>query len=141
MVDQRFSTSVHIMTALAFGKCQDGQLMTSDELAESVRTNPTVVRRLVAKLVEAKLLKAYKGKMGGVELARCPDEITLKDIYVAASGKALIQSRTSAPKKHCPVSCAMGNLMSDVIEGVERNSMKYLASISLASLTSKVATK
>jgi Rrf2 family protein len=138
MVDQRFSTSVHIMTALAFGKCEDGNLMTSEQLAESVRTNPTVVRRLVAKLVDAKLLKAYKGKSGGVELARCPDQITLKDIYVAASGKALIQSRKNAPKKMCPVSCAMGNLMSDVIDGVEKNSMKYLASISLASLTSKV---
>lgn len=138
MVDQRFSTSVHIMTALAFGKCEHGKLMTSEELAQSVRTNPTVVRRLVAKLVEAKLLKAYKGKAGGIELARCPDEITLKDIYIASSGKALIQTRTKAPKKHCPVSCSMGALMSAVIEGVERNSMKYLASISLASLTSKV---
>ena len=112
--------------------------MTSDELAKSVRTNATVVRRLVARLVEAKLLKAYKGKTGGIELARGANAITLKDIYVASSGKALINTRKKAPRKVCPVSCSMGELMGDIIDGVERNSMKYLASISLASLASKV---
>lgn len=138
MVDQRFSVSVHIMTSLAYGNCQGGRLMTSSELARSVRTNPTVVRRLVARLVEAKLLKAYKGKAGGVELARCPNEISLGDIYEAATEKTLIRNSQKAPRKLCPVSCAMGKLMGDIIEGVERNSRKYLSGISLADLVSKV---
>ena len=139
MVDQRFSVSVHIMTALAFDKCQEGRLKTSEELAKSVRTNPTVVRRLVARLVEAKLLKAYKGKSGGIELARCPDQINLGDIYRAATESTLIRNSKKAPRKHCPVSCSMGKLMGDVIEGVERNSLKYLSGITLADIAAKVS--
>ncbi len=115
--------------------------MTSEVLASSVRTNPTVVRRLVAKLVDAGLLKAYKGKSGGVELARKAQEISLKDIYVASSGKKLINAPDKSPNKKCTVSCSMGKLMGDVIEGLEENSMSYLADIRLSDLASKVSAK
>lgn len=138
MVDQKFPTSVHIMTALAFGDCRGGKLMTSDELADSIRTNPTVVRRLVARLVEAKLLKAYKGKSGGIELARCPAEISLADIYDAASDKTLLSTPKKSPKKHCPVSCSMGQLLESVVEGVEAQSRKYLSGITLAEIAAKI---
>src|SRR5690242_19456641 len=99
MVDQRFYMSVHLMTELAYRGCREGHLSTSEELAKGLRTNPTVVRRLVARLVEAGLLKAYKGKKGGVELARCPDEITLEEIYVASSGEPLLKAPKKAPRK------------------------------------------
>jgi Rrf2 family protein len=142
MVDQRFSVSVHIMTAVAFHKleaCTSAPaLVTSDYLASSIRTNPTVVRRLVAKLTQAGLLKSYKGKSGGVELAKPAQSISLKDIYVACSGKKLINASEKAPKKQCKVSCSMGMLMGDVIEGFENNSMKYLSGIVLADLLTKI---
>ena len=139
MVDQRFSVSVHIMTALAFHQGQDPELMTSETLASSVRTNPTVVRRLIAKLVEAGLLKAYKGKSGGVKLAKEAQEISLKDIYVACSDKRLLSSPNKSPQKKCPVSCSMGKLMNELIDGFEENSMSYLAKIRLADLTHKIS--
>lgn len=140
MLDQRFAVSVQIMTTLAFHGCREGHLMTSEQLAGIVRTNATVVRRLVARLVEAELLKAYKGKTGGIELARCPDEITLKDIYVAASeDKALFHSPNKAPRKSCAVSCAMGSLLKSVFDGVEDTSRNYLAGIRLADLARKVS--
>lgn len=128
------------MTTLAFHGCREGHLMTSEALAEVARTNPTVVRRLVSRLVDAKLLKAYKGKTGGIELARCPDEITLKDIYVAASeGKALFNSPNKSPRKSCAVSCSMASLLKGVFEGVEDTSRSYLAGITLADLAKKVS--
>lgn len=138
MLDQRFYMSVHIMTDLAFQNCQQGKLTTSDSLARSLRTNPTVVRRLLARLVEAGLLKSYKGKSGGVELARCPDEITLEDIYVASSDEPLLKAPKKKAHKACPVSCAMGGLMGEVFEGVESNSRRYLRAITLGSLKAKV---
>lgn len=136
MLDQRFSTSVHIMTALAFHK--EEPLMTSEMLASSIRTNPTVVRRLVAKLVEAGLLLSYKGKSGGVKLAKDASAISLKEIYLASADKKLIYNPEKIPKKQCAVSCSMKKLMSEVVDGVEENSMKYLSSIKLSELTSKV---
>lgn len=138
MVDQRFSTSVHIMTSLAFGNCENGTLMTSSELAESARTNPTVVRRLVSRLVEAKLVKSYKGKEGGIELARCPQDISLKDIYLAISDGTLLQAPQKVPRKQCPVSCSMARLLGEVVTGVEKNTTDYLAKIKLSDLVGKV---
>lgn len=135
MVDQRFSVSVHIMTSLAFHK---GELMTSEELASSIRTNPTVVRRLIAKLVEAGLLESFKGKTGGVRLARSAKDISLKDIYAAVLEKKLIANREKEPHKPCPVSCAMGKLMHDIIEGIEDNSLKYMSNIRLSELSGRV---
>lgn len=138
MVDQRFSVAVHVMTVLAFEKCENGNLYTSELLARSVRTNPTVVRRLVARLVEAGVLKSYKGKSGGVELAKCPNEISLEDIYNAVSEKTLLYSPVRKAQKSCPTSRCMGKLMDDVIHGFEAHSKQYLAGISLQDLASKV---
>ncbi|WP_413613213.1 RrF2 family transcriptional regulator [Bdellovibrio sp. HCB-110] len=135
MVDQRFSVSVHIMTALAFHK---GELMTSEQLAESIRTNPTVIRRLVAKLVEAGLLESFKGKAGGVRLSKTAKEISLRDIYTAVCDKKLIATPDKEPSKQCLVSCNMGKLLDEVVNGIETNSMNYLSNIRLSELTSKI---
>lgn len=139
MVDQRFSVSVHIMTSLAYHQGQGHGLMTSDQLASGIRTNPTVVRRLVSRLADAGLVQAYKGKSGGVELSKKPAEITLREIYCAVSDKKLLNVPDKAPQKKCPVSCSMGKLMSDVIEGFEEHSLAYLSGIRLSELTDKIS--
>ena len=135
MLDQRFAASVHIMTLMAY---HEGELMTSEFLAEGIRTNPTVVRRLVAKLVEARLLESFKGKSGGVRIAKPPKEISLQDIYQAVSGKALIHGRQSEPHKQCVVSCSMKKIFGEVASGLETASMGYLAKIKLSDLAAKV---
>lgn len=138
MNDQRFSVSVHIMTSLAFHK---GEKMTSDQLADSIRTNPTVVRRLLAKLSEAGLLDSFKGKAGGVILNKSPKEITLRDIYMATveDKKLLCNPPEKEPAKGCAVSCSMKKILSDVVDGFEEHSLSYLSKIRLSDLTSKIS--
>lgn len=138
MVDQKFAVAVHIMTLLAFEKCENGHLYTSEQIAKSVRTNPTVVRRLIAKLVEAKILKSYKGKSGGVELAKCPSEISLREIYDAISDKTLLAARCGKAHGPCPTSRSMGKLMHGVIADFEANSKSYLEGILLQDLAAQV---
>lgn len=123
------------MTHLAYNK---GEMMTSEELAAGIRTNPTVIRRLVSKLVDAGLLLSFKGKAGGIKLAKNPKEISLRDVYVAVSDKTLIASPLKDPNKNCIVSCAMKKLMCDVISGLEANSLQYLGNIRLSDLTAKI---
>lgn len=112
--------------------------MTSEFLAGSITTNPTVVRRLIAKLVEAGLVDSFKGKSGGVRIAKAPKEITLKDIYKASTDKTLINSRESETHKACKVSCAMKEIFEGVAEGLEANSMAYLAKIKLSDILAEV---
>lgn len=113
--------------------------MTSEELASGIRTNPTVIRRLISKLVEAGLLSSFKGKSGGVKLAKTPKEISLKDVYIAISEKRLIATPDKDPNKNCVVSCSMKKLMCEVVDGMETNSMQYLQGIRLSDLTSRIS--
>lgn len=135
MVDTRFAVSVHIVTSLAVAK--DGKL-TSPELAESIRTNPIVVRRLVAKLVEKGLVKSFRGKSGGLELGRAASEISLRDIYEASTDKRLLGLPGKPAKQSCAVSCAMGSLLCEVAEGLENKSREYLAGIRVSDLVMKI---
>lgn len=112
--------------------------MTSDQLASSIRTNPTVVRRLLAKLSEAGLLESFKGKSGGVILNKSPKEITLKDIYLATTDKKLLCTPEKEPSKSCLVSCSMKKIMLEVVDGLEEQSLSYLSRIRLSDLTSKI---
>jgi DNA-binding IscR family transcriptional regulator len=45
--NSRFPVAVHVLTALAY---RDGESLSSTRLAESVRTNPVVIRRLLIRL-------------------------------------------------------------------------------------------
>ena len=136
MVDQRFSVSIHIMTVLAY---HHDELLTSEQLATSIRTNAVVVRRLIAKLVEAGLVKSFKGKSGGVSLAKPAQQITLEDIYAAVfSDKALIANPPREPHKACAVSCSMGKVLEGVIDGLQAQTVKYMSGIKLSDLTSQI---
>lgn len=136
MIDQRFAVSVHIMTVLAY---HPETLMTSEQLAGSIGTNPTVVRRLLSKLVEADLVESFKGKAGGVKLGKTAKEINLKDIYLAISDKQLIACPDKVPLDECKVSCSISKIFGSIADGVEKSSMTYLAGIRLSEVAAKVS--
>ncbi len=139
MLDTRFSVSIHILTALAFNR--GSQQMNSEKLAQSIQTNPTFVRRLMGKLTSAGLVQSKRGKAGGVELTRCPEEITLKEIYLASQARPLLDRAEKTPDEDCPVSCAMAKIIDDVFAGVEDHVVEHLAHIKLSQLVSKIKKK
>src|SRR4051794_24131889 len=63
----QFSIAVHIMAGLA---CLGGRQTTSATLAGSVNTSPSFVRRTLAKLSKAGLVKTATGKAGACWLGR-----------------------------------------------------------------------
>lgn len=85
MVATRFAVAVHILLLLA--DAPGGQL-TSGRIAESVGTNPVVIRRLAGQLARAGLIRIRRGP-GGAELAKATDSITLGDVWQAMRGKGL----------------------------------------------------
>ena len=135
MVNQQFATAVHVLTALAFHK---KSLMSSEVLAQSVNTNPVVIRRLLSQLTKAHLVSTTRGKAGGVKLAQEPYAITLKDVYLALSPSDPMAPRDKAAMKECPVSCSMFSIMTHVSEGTQKATMKYLESQKLSDLIKKI---
>lgn len=136
MVDTRFSVSVQIMMSLAHNK---DELINSEYLATVLHTNPTFVRKLVSKLVEANLVASFRGKGGGIRLARTPDKISLKEIYLASiEDKPLMSVHQKPVIKACSISCCIKEVLDDIVTGIEDSTQKYLANKYLSDLMKKV---
>ena len=139
MVDTRFSLSVHVMLTLAYNK---DELVNSEYLAGMFKTNPTFVRKIVSRLVEADLVQSFRGKGGGVKIARSPTEIKLSDIYAAAvDEKCLVSTHKKPVSKSCPVSCSMDGILEGIVAGIEDTTKNYLSKLHLSDLLKKVPKK
>lgn len=138
MVDTRFAVSVHFMTALAYR--QPG-LLSSEELAKGVKTNPSFIRKLVVALAAAGLVESVRGKAGGVRLAKAPKEISLAQIYQAVSDTALIAVPSKTPHKSCLISCGIGEVLCKISLEIEENTLRLLAKRSLQEVLNQVKKK
>ena len=137
MVDTRFSVSVQIMVTLAYHSADE--MMNSELLAKSLKTNATFIRKLVSNLVDAELVESFRGKGGGVKLAKDPTAISLKEIYLASTeAKTLISAHKKPISKACPVSCSFDDIFCDIVEGIEFSTQNYLAKKYLSDLLKKV---
>ena len=64
--NSQFSMAVHVLTMLASSTCGK---VKSDYAAESVNTNPVVIRRLIGLLSQADLVRSQTGAGGGTALS------------------------------------------------------------------------
>lgn len=103
-VSTRFSDSIH---TLAFIEIYRKRLpLTSENIASSIETTPVVVRRLMGKLRNAKIIKTTHGA-ADPKLTRKPSEISLYDIYLAVEDD---QSLFSIDEKTNPDCIVGGNI-------------------------------
>ena len=137
MVDTRFSVSIQIMVTLAY---HSDELMNSETLAHALKTNATFIRKLISPLVEANLITSFRGKGGGMKLAKSPHQISLKDIYLAsANEKTLVAAHKKPIYKNCPVSCSMDTIFCEIVNGIESSTQSYLAKKHLSDLLKRIS--
>ena len=99
-MNSRFAVAVHVLTLLEQSR---GEPVTSDYVAGSVNTNPSLVRRLLVMLAKAGITTSRLGTGGGALLARPAGEITLLDVYRAVDGGDLFAMHRERPNPRCPV--------------------------------------
>jgi len=137
MVDTRFSVSVQIMMTLAL---HSEELLNSDMLSKVLKTNPTFVRKIVSKLVEAGLVESFRGKGGGIKIAKSPHEIRISEIYAAATEqKKLISLHKKPVMKACPVSCSIKNVMDNIVDGIEDATINFLSKKTLQDMIKNIS--
>ena len=78
-ISSRFTIAVHTLSLITIDK---NTRCTSDYIADSVNTNPVIIRKIMGKLKNAGLINIHRGP-GGAELLRPLDQMTLLDIYRA----------------------------------------------------------
>ncbi|HKP74194.1 MAG TPA: Rrf2 family transcriptional regulator [Longimicrobiaceae bacterium] len=99
-MNSRFAVAVHILTLIAQA---EGEPVTSEYIAGSVNTNPSLVRRILSLLTRAGLTTAQMGTGGGALLARAAERITLRDVYRAVDDGELFALHRERPNPACPV--------------------------------------
>lgn len=100
MISSRFVVAVHILALLEEG---GGTPVTSEHVADSVNTNPAVVRRILSKLSDKDITTSRLGAGGGALLARPADEIRLLDVFRAVEEGELFAMHREKPNPECPV--------------------------------------
>ena len=105
MLDVRFSSALKAMLLLGHGEEEGSPVLSSTQLARSLNTNPSLVRKLMVTLVQDGLVASIKGRNGGVRLGRSPDQITLGEIYRSSIGDKPLW----APRQEGPRECLVTN--------------------------------
>ena len=129
--DSRLSGVLHVLLHMAEA---DGPL-TSENLAKAMQTNPVVIRRTLAGLREAGLVRSEKGHGGGWTIAENLANITMRDIYDAIGRPNLMAmgNRTDAPD--CLVEQAVNAALDISFREAEALLVERFEQVTLAELT------
>ncbi len=126
----RFPAATHILTALHWN---EGQLLSSEQLAATVNTNPVVIRRVLGMLRKAGLVTTLSGAHGGSKLARSPQQITLLAVYQAVEDTSLF--RLHCPSPACPLGGVIETILAPIYGEAEQAMEQVLAGVTLAQVS------
>lgn len=93
--DSRLSGVLHVLLHMA----EQGEPMTSEQLAKAMQTHPVVIRRILGGLRDAGFVHSEKGHGGGWTIAKDLADITMRDVYdaIGRPGLMAMGNRTEAP--------------------------------------------
>jgi Rrf2 family protein len=136
-VNTQFSIAVHLLAGIA---SREG-FVTSEALAESVNTNPAFVKRILAKISKASLIRTYSGKSGGCELAKSADKITLFDVYSAVEAPKAFAIHNYPVNRGCEVSSNIQDVMEEVSDDAQKAFEKELKKTTVADVLRKIRSR
>ena len=117
-ISSRFTIALHIFTCVEVfrDKCK----VTSDFLAESINTNPVVIRKILTQLKNAGLVTVARGT-GGVESAKALKDISFYDVYMAINPveNGDLFHFHEAPNPECPVGRNIHALLDDKLKAIQ----------------------
>jgi Rrf2 family protein len=127
-LNTQFAIAVHLMAALGHN-CE--RELKSGELAMSINTSPSFVRRILAKLSKAGLVETATGKAGACWLAKNPKDISLLDIYTAVDAPKVFSIHPYPEQKQCTVSCHIKNALEQVLDKSQKALEDSLTEVNL----------
>jgi Rrf2 family protein len=130
--NSRLTIAVHALAWLALAHRRGRELLTSEQVAASINTNPVVVRRSLGELCRAGLVEVRHGAGAGWRLARPPEQITLASVYEAVESAPLFGLHRTEPNLECPVGRGIQPALRRVYEGVEHAVRRELGASTIA---------
>lgn len=134
-MDTKFSSAIHVLILISASE----QPMNSDQIAESVGTNASYVRKLTTRLHKAGMIEAHRG-ISGFRMSRKPEDITLLDIYCAANetNELHLFDVHQNPNDACIVGRHIRPVLYSMFGQTEKNVENMLAGITLADCISSL---
>lgn len=129
--DSRLSGVLHVLLHMA----ETDVPMTSEALAKMMKTNPVVIRRVLAGLREHQLVCSEKGHGGGWKLCRALDTITLYDIYKALDEPTLLAMGNRTESPGCLVEEAVNHSLNHAFQQAENLLLERFRAVTLAQLS------
>ena len=117
-ISSRFTVALHIFVCVdTFG---DKYKITSDFLAESINTNPVIIRKILTQLKNAGLITVARGT-GGITPTRPLREITFYDVYEAIEPleNGDLFNFHASPNPNCPVGRNIHTLLDDKLKAIQ----------------------
>lgn len=136
-VGTKFSVSIHILLCVEFFK--NKRKVTSDFIAESVKTNPVVIRKLMGALKDSGLIEIASGT-GGIALKKQAAQITFLDIFnaVEAIKDGKLFKIHNTPQNECPVAQKINFLLDGCFLNAQSALEKKLQTYTLQSILNKI---
>jgi len=133
--NRNLADAIHAMTVLA---CIPERIR-SNLIAGSINTNPALVRKILSKLVHAKLVRSYAGKNGGFTLAKPSDQIDLFEIHKAVGDDCLFAICSNPENPKCQISRQMKKVLSSVFVRAKKAVESELKRTTLADVVNRIS--
>lgn len=138
MNDTRFSSAIHTLILISEAETP----MTSEEIAASVGTNASYIRKLTALLKKKGILDSGRG-ISGFRLQIDPDKLTLLRIYQAIYEQEdmHIFDLHQNPNDECIVGKHIKPVLTDTFRAIEEKAEQELQTTTLADCMDRLRNK
>jgi DNA-binding IscR family transcriptional regulator len=134
MISSKLLDVLHIVIHMG----DSDKVFTSDQLSKAMKTNPVVVRRVMAGLKQNRLVTSDKGHGGGWKLSCDLSNVTLLDIYHSVGSPTL---RAVGPRNidpECQVEKVVNNTTSTIFDEAEKIILQRFGEVTIAELGKRV---
>lgn len=130
--NSRLTIAAHALAWIGLNERMGGEVATSEQIANSVNTNPVVIRRLLGDLRQAGLVESRRGAGAGWRLTRSPESINLAEVYQAVEEGPLFALHPATPNQKCPVGHGIRSVLTPVYDDAEQALRAQLARTTVA---------
>ena len=137
-MDTRFSSAIHTLIMIAGAETP----MTSDQIAKSVGTNASYIRKITGLLKKQGIIDSRQG-ISGFTLLVEPEKLSLLRIYqaIAETEGVHVFDLHQNPNDECIVGRHIQPVLTDVFRGIEEKAEQELKNTSLADCLQKMKTE
>lgn len=134
-MDTKFSVAIHVLILIS----ESPNPISSDQMAESVGTNASYIRKILALLKKAEIVDGHRG-ISGYSLTVAPEQLTLLQVYQAVTqeSKVHLLDIHQNPSDRCIVGRHIRPVLTGMFADIEEGFARSLASKTLADCIAEI---